>query len=144
MAREARSWGALRNRIVPRPTARKQQRILLLEDDPGVRRALHLMLRAHGLDVHAHEFSDLLLADPAIAEAEFLIADYRLPESNGIDVLRALRAAGWQGRAILITGAVSTALREEALAAGYVAALEKPLRPHDVIQALGLPPMRTA
>jgi len=108
----------------------------LLEDDPGVRRALHLMLRARGFDVHAHESAGLLLADPATATAEFLIADYRLMESNGIDVLQALRATGWQGRAILITGITSPALQAEALAAGFAVVLEKPLRPHDMIHAL--------
>lgn len=122
---------------MPRRTDRKLHLILLLEDDAGVRRALHLMLRAHGFDVHSHESAVLLLADPAIPRAEFLIADYRLIDSNGIDVLRALRATGWQGRAILITGAPSPALRDEALAAGYAAVLEKPLQPHDLLHALG-------
>ncbi len=122
---------------MPRRTDSKLHLILLLEDDAGVRRALHLMLRAHGFDVHSHESAVLLLADPALPRAEFLIADYRLIDSNGIDVLRALRATGWQGRAILITGAPSPALRAEALAAGYAAVLEKPLQPHDLLHALG-------
>jgi FixJ family two-component response regulator len=121
---------------VPPPIDREPQRILLLEDDAGVRRALHLMLCAHGFEVHSHESAGLLLADAAIPGADFLIADYRLIDSNGIDVLRALRATGWQGRAILITGAPSPALRDEALAAGYAAVLEKPLQPHDVLHAL--------
>lgn len=122
---------------MPRAPAPTPQRILLLDDDPGVRRALHLMLRAHGFDVRSHESPVLLLADPAVAEAAFLIADYRLPVSNGIEVLGALRDAGWQGRAILITGIAPPALREEALAAGYATVLEKPLRAHDVLHALG-------
>jgi FixJ family two-component response regulator len=119
------------------PIDRKAQLILLLEDDAGVRRSLHLMLRAHGFDVHSHESAGLLLADPAIPGADLLIADYRLIDGNGIDVLRALRARRWQGRAILITGAPSPALRDEALAAGYAAVLEKPLQPHDLLHALG-------
>lgn len=122
---------------MPPPVARKKPHlILLLEDDAGVRRALHLMLRAHGFDVHAHESAVLLLADPAIPGAEFLIADYQLIDGNGVDVLRALRASGWRGHAILITGAASPALRAEALAAGYAVVLEKPLQPHDILQAL--------
>lgn len=119
------------------PIDRKPQLILLLEDDAGVRRALHLMLRAHGFDVHAHEAAGPLLADPAVAGADFLIADYRLVDSNGIEVLHALRASGWQGRAILITGIALPTLRAEALAAGYAAVLEKPLQPHDLLHALG-------
>jgi len=122
---------------VPPPIAPRPQLILLLEDDAGVRRSLHLMLRAHGFAVHAHESAVLLLADPAIPEAEFLIADYQLVDGNGVEVLRALRATGWRGRAILVTGTASPALRAEALAAGYADVLEKPLQPHDVLNALG-------
>lgn len=119
------------------PIDRSRQRILLLDDDQGVRRALHLMLHAHGYDVRSHESAALLLADSAVAGAAFLIADYRLSENDGIEVLRALRAAGWQGHAVLITGVVTAALRAAALAAGYAAVLEKPLQPHDVLRALG-------
>lgn len=119
------------------PIDRSRQRILLLDDDQAVRRALHLMLRAHGYDVRSHESAALLLADRAVAGAAFLIADYRLSEKDGIEVLRALRAAGWQGRAVLITGDATAALRAAALAAGYAAVLEKPLQPHDVLGALG-------
>jgi FixJ family two-component response regulator len=122
---------------VPPPNDPKPQLILLLENDAGVRRALHLMLRAHGFDVHAHESSTSLLADPAIPGAEFLLADYRLTDGDGIAVLRALRATGWQGRAILITGGASPALHAEAMAAGYAVVLDKPLQPHDVLNALG-------
>jgi ActR/RegA family two-component response regulator len=117
-------------------TGHEPQRILLIEDDSGVRRALHLMLCAHGYDVHAHECVWLLLADPSVAGAAFLVADYQLADGNGIDVFRALRTAGWAGRAVLVTGAASPALRAKALAAGYATVLEKPLHAHDVLQAL--------
>lgn len=126
-----------RNQIVSPATGHEPQRVLLIEDDSAVRRALHLMLRVHGYDVCAHESVWLLLADPSVTGAAFLVADYRLADGNGIDVLRALRRAGWAGRAVMITGAASPALRAKALTAGYATVLEKPLQPHEVLQALG-------
>ena len=120
------------NPLSPRP----DPHILLLEDDEGVRRSLHLMLRAYGFDVSSYAAATLLLADTAIGTAELLIADYRLADGDGIAVLLALREMGWQGRAILITAAPSPALYEVAIAAGYHALLEKPLRPDELIRAI--------
>ena len=75
------------------PIDRKPQLILLLEDDAGVRRAVHLMLCAHGFDVHSHESAGLLLADPAIPGADFLIADYRLATAS-MCCVRSMRPDG--------------------------------------------------
>lgn len=111
-------------------------RILLLEDDAGVRRSLHLVLRARGYDVRAHSSAELLLADPKVHEAQHFVADYRLHDGDGISVLGALRDAGWLGRAVLITAYPSEALHDDALAVGYAAMLEKPVRTHDLLNAL--------
>lgn len=110
--------------------------MLLLDDDPGVRRSLHLMLRAHGFDVRSHESSMMLLDDPALNEAAFLVADFRVPFVDGVEVLRAMRDRGWRGRAVLVTGYTTAALREAASAAEFAAVLEKPVRPHDLLNAL--------
>ncbi len=112
-------------------------RILLLEDDEAVRRSLHLMLRARGFEVSSYAAPGVLLADPTIASAGFLIADYQLTERDGVETLRALRSIGWQGRAILITAFSTGALRDAAMAAGYHAVLEKPLGLHELMKAIG-------
>jgi FixJ family two-component response regulator len=111
--------------------------VLLLEDDAGVRRSLHLLLRANGFDVRSHESAVTLLADPATAEAHVLVADYRLRDGNGVDVLRSLQTSGWKGPAVLITGALTPELYQEAVAAGYVAVFDKPVVPHELIHAIG-------
>ncbi|MDF7777756.1 response regulator [Sphingomonas sp. AOB5] len=117
------------------PAAR--QRILLVEDDDGVRRSTHLMLQAQGFEVRSFASAAALTADPAIGEAAWLVADYRLSDSNGLEVLGALRASGWQGRALLFTAFSSATLRDAAEAAGFEAVLEKPVRPLELSAALG-------
>lgn len=114
----------------PRP------RVLLVEDDDGVRRSLHLLLHGRGFDVRSYSAAGPLLADPSIGEARCLIADYRLPDSDGFGVLRALHRIGWQGRSVLITAYPSITLRAAAEACGYDAILEKPIRQHELIGAL--------
>jgi FixJ family two-component response regulator len=110
--------------------------ILLLEDDAGTRRSLHLLLRGRGFEVRSYAAAGPLLEDPAARAAPYLIADYRLAETDGVAVLRTLRKQGWAGRAVLITGFSSDALRKEALAAGYVAVLDKPVLPHMLLTAI--------
>lgn len=110
--------------------------LVLVEDDDGLRRALQLMLHNQGFEVRAYPSAAHALADSRTAEATMLIADYRLPDSDGVELLNALRTRGWTGRAILVTGFPSSPLADDARAAGYAAVLEKPVPHHRLIAAL--------
>lgn len=102
-------------------------RLLLVEDDPGVRRSLQLLLRGRGFEVRAYASGLALLADPTALGAVCLVADFRMPEIDGLLILRRLRELGWQGQALLITAFPSARLVDQALAAGYSRVIEKPL-----------------
>jgi FixJ family two-component response regulator len=102
-------------------------RLLLVEDDPGVRRSLQLLLRGRGFDVRAYASGLALLADPTTLGAVCLVADYRMPEIDGLLILRRLRDLGWRGQAVLITAFPSAHLIDQALAAGYSRVVEKPM-----------------
>jgi DNA-binding response OmpR family regulator len=114
----------------------KRTRVLLLEDDAGVRRSLHLMLHGAGYEVRSYSAAAALLADRTIDEALLLIADYRLADGDGVEVMRALRQRGWNGRALMITAFPSPALRAAALEAGYDMVFDKPLLQHELLGAL--------
>src|SRR3546814_3205419 len=90
----------------------ERPRLLLLEDDAGVRRSLQLLFRARGFDVRAYAAGAALLADPAACDACCFIADYRLDETDGIEVFCHLRERGWSGPAVLITAFPSAELTE--------------------------------
>ena len=111
-------------------------KILLLEDDSGVRRSLQLLLQAQGFDVRAYAAGAPLLSDESADEAVCLIADYRMEDLDGIAVLLRLRAKNWAGPAILITAFSSQDLRERAISAGYAVVLEKPLRQHALVETV--------
>ena len=110
--------------------ARQRPRLALVEDDAGVRRSLQLLFRAWGFDVRAYAAGTALLADPAAREACCLVADYRLAETDGIELLSCLRGSGWSGPAVLITAFPSADLAERALARGFSQVIEKPFRDH--------------
>ena len=65
-----------------------------------------------------------------------LIADYLMPDIDGISLLASLRKQGWSGPALLITGHFDITLDKRALAAGYSAVFEKPLRSERLINAV--------
>jgi len=103
-------------------------RILILEDDNGVRRSLQLLLQGRGFDVKAYASARALLADPAAVSAACLVTDYRLADSDGTSVLESLRAGGWDQPAILMTAFGSEEIIARAKAAGFDEVFEKPLR----------------
>mgnify|MGYP003940942999 CR=1 FL=1 len=120
----------------PDPAVEAQRVVLLIEDDEAVRRSLQMLLHWRGYDVRSFAGAAPVLEGNMMDDADVLIADYRLPDGDGISVLRALRRADWKGKSILITAFPSPTLAEAARAAGFDAVLEKPLRQHELIRVL--------
>lgn len=118
------------------PPAGERPRLLLVEDDAGVRRSLQFLFRARGFDVRAYATGAALLADPLNLGACCFVTDYRLEEIDGFEVLARLRESGWSGPAVLITAFPSPELSERALARGFSLVLEKPFREHAIGDAV--------
>ena len=114
--------------MVPLPAASTRPRIVVIvEDSAEVRRSLQLLLYGRGWDVRAYGSAKAALDDPKAFEAACLVADYRMTEMDGIELLKQLRQRGWQGKALLITGYPSPELEGAARDAGYAQVMEKPL-----------------
>ncbi|GLI98228.1 response regulator [Sphingobium sp. AR-3-1] len=127
--------------VAPLPVERPK--ILLVEDEPAVRRSLQLLLHARGYDIRSYASSTAMFADPLVNDAICLVTDYRMPEMDGLEVLQSLRARGWRGPAILVTAYGSPDLVERAMKEGFSIVIEKPLREHalaDAVARLTAPP----
>lgn len=111
-------------------------RAILVEDDDGVRRSLQLLLHGRGYDVLAYPAAAPMLSDERAREAHVLVADYVLPDRNGIELLGDLQRRGWAGRSVLITAFSSAELAHAARTIGYDVVLEKPLRQQALLAAL--------
>lgn len=111
-------------------------KILLAEDDPGVRRALQMLLLGGGYDVRSYASSLALLADKSARDALCLVTDYRMPGLDGLALLRALREAGWTGKAVLITAFHTPELVQQAITEGFDMVFDKPLQNRAVMDAL--------
>ncbi len=99
---------ASRPRAVPR-------RVLLVDDDAGVRRAMLMLLAGEGYEVTAvGSRAEALEMAAADARFDLLIADYHLGGGEtGVAVIEALRARyGSQLGSILLSGDTSTAVKD--------------------------------
>lgn len=110
---------------------------IVVEDDDAVRRSLQLLLHWRGFDVRCYPDVAHVLASDNLTTASTLIADYMLPDGDGIGMIAVMKQRGWRGRAFLITGHPSPPLKRAALRSGYDAVLEKPLRQHELLGLLG-------
>ena len=103
----------------------EQQRILLVDDEPGIVRALGINLKALGYQIEAAADGEDALRKAADHRPDAVILDLGLPGIDGIDVIRGLR--GWTKVPIIVLS-VREAEREKiaALDAGADDYVTKP------------------
>jgi FixJ family two-component response regulator len=93
----------------------KSVRVSLVDGDPAIRRARQIMLRSEQYDVRSYSTCAALLADPVSRSYPCIVLDVGMQDINGPDLLRRMRASGWQGTGILLDGGCADeALTEEA------------------------------
>lgn len=114
--------------------------VLLVEDDDDSRKLLGAMLKRHGARVTSTKSVAEALSALPTDVPDLLISDIGMPDEDGYDFIRKLRALppekGGQIPAIALTGYASRKDRERALAAGYNQHMAKPIEQADMIAAL--------
>jgi two-component system, OmpR family, KDP operon response regulator KdpE len=78
-------------------------RILLIDDDQALLRALHITLSARGYDVRIAQDAHTALDVAAHHPPDLAIVDLGLPDMDGIDIITALR--GWTTAPIIVLSA---------------------------------------
>jgi two-component system KDP operon response regulator KdpE len=100
-------------------------RILVVDDDRPLLRALHITLSARGYDVHTAQDARTALDVAAHHPPDLAIVDLGLPDLDGITIITALR--GWSTAPILVLSARhSEAAKINALDAGADDYITKP------------------
>jgi two-component system KDP operon response regulator KdpE len=76
---------------------------IIAEDEKQIRRFLHTSLEAEGFVVHEAETGKQALVEVATRKPDLLILDLGLPDMDGVDVIRDLRA--WTSLPIIVLSA---------------------------------------
>jgi two-component system, LuxR family, response regulator FixJ len=108
----------------------------VIDDDDAARDALTFLLSSANFLVRAYESAKTFLnAIPAV-EVGCVITDVRMPEINGLELLRRLksREIGWP--VIVITGQADVPVAIEAIKSGAVDFIEKPYDPEVLLDAV--------
>lgn len=111
-------------------------RVLVAEDDPGLRSVLERVLRRQGYVVDAVADGELALRSLHWGEYELAVLDWRMPALSGIDVVRRLRAGGSALPVLLLTARDTTGDRVEGLDAGADDYLVKPFEVEELLARL--------
>lgn len=110
--------------------------IALVDGDPAVRRARQLMLRAEQFDVRAYPTCRGLLEDPTALRCACVVADAEMGEDTGIQLLRDMRARGWNGEAILLADTLPIAFIAAANDGDFLALVPKALGDRALLEAV--------
>lgn len=111
-------------------------RVLVVDDQPEVRTTISIMLRMQRYEVveAASAASALVLFEQG--SFDLAIIDMFLQDSNGSDLIAALRARSPGLLVVAISGMAALDAMPEAAALSDVARLPKPFRPQDLMRAI--------
>jgi FixJ family two-component response regulator len=112
--------------------------VVVIDDDQEFRESLGRLLRSMGLDPRLFaSIADFVGFDPPNCPT-CLVLDVRLPERSGLDFQRDLAAASVTLPIIFITGYGDIPMSVQAMKAGAIEFLTKPLREQDLLDAINV------
>ena len=110
-------------------------KVLLVDDEPQLLRALRINLKARGYDVATADDGMTALAVAARALPDVVVLDLGLPDMDGIEVIRGIR--GWSDVPIVVlSGRAASADKVDALDAGADDYVTKPFGMDELLARL--------
>ncbi len=78
------------------------KKIVVVDDDKTIRKTFDLLLGKR-YKVYSAKDSREAVARLRTLAADLVIADFKLPDGNGLELIKTLRASGFEGEAMLIS-----------------------------------------
>lgn len=108
----------------------------IVDDEEVVRNSLAFLLSTAGFAVRVHESATQFLAMAPQIHNGCLITDLRMPDMDGVELLRRLRSADAMLPAIVITGHGDVQMAVEAMKNGAIDFIEKPFSDDVLIESI--------
>jgi DNA-binding NtrC family response regulator len=102
--------------------------VLVVDDDPMVRRAIRRTLVTQGYTVHVAENGEQAVGMLDDLDLDVALLDVRLPGMDGIEVLRRIKEVSPTTECVVITGNADVSTAHRSLEAGAADYFEKPIQ----------------
>ena len=114
----------------------QRPRVLVVDDDAMVRKAIERMLSSAGFDVTAVQDGREAVEVLGQSKFEAVLTDIMMPGMSGIDLLRAARETDLEIPVLLMTGAPDVKTAADAVQYGACDYIFKPVLPTDLARAM--------
>jgi FixJ family two-component response regulator len=108
----------------------------IVDDDPGVRKAIRHILSAFGYTAYAFDSAEAFLKVAATSKADCLVVDIQLGDISGVELVRHLTESGFTFPIIFMTALDDETIRSQATRLGCVDYLRKPFSAERLIEAI--------
>jgi CheY-like chemotaxis protein len=105
----------------------QQATALVVDDQPDARRRVAGLLRLGGWQVREAADTETAHRITATADVDLVVTDVTLPDGNGPAMLRRMRHEGSRARFLVVTADPTDEVRTDAITAGAMACLAKPV-----------------
>jgi two-component system, NtrC family, response regulator AtoC len=114
----------------------RMEQILVVDDDPGFRALLETILRGEGYEVNTASSVGEAIRAGAQRQFHLVITDLKLPDGDGLSILRRWRDGGSSTPFIVVTGFGTVPSAVEAMKLGAADYIGKPLSSPDELRIL--------
>ncbi len=122
--------------VAPVPKRQSRSCVYLIDDNNDLRSTMRELLEYNGHTVEAFASSEAFLAAYRPDHADCLVVDARLPGLDGMGLLQQLKAQGRELPSIMITGFGDITMAVEAMKAGAIDFIEKPVPADSLLSAI--------
>lgn len=105
----------------------RKRHIVIVDDEANIGRSLRLILEGEGYRVSVFDSVAAFSAERNRSGADIYLVDVRLPDGNGIDLLRSVRQSDERAVVVMISGHGTVSDAVQATKIGAFDFLEKPL-----------------
>ncbi|SEQ51387.1 response regulator transcription factor [Streptomyces radiopugnans] len=119
--------------MTERTEEKRQHRLLVVEDEPSIRTLLESTLSLTGYRVRSTDTGVSALAEAARQQPDLILLDIMLPDLDGYEVTRRLRAAGNLVPVLLLTARTGVDDRIKGLSIGADDYVTKPFNIEEVL-----------
>jgi FixJ family two-component response regulator len=110
--------------------------VVVVDDDQAILRAVSRMLDTERLRVFTFSSAQEFLDEGAMPHPDCLLLDIRMPDFDGLDLIRVVRATGGETPAVFMTATGRVATVVEAMKEGAEDLLVKPFTAAELVRAI--------